>query len=287
MTSTQVWRDLPWGLWRRQTAAIVRLELKKNLFSRRAWWIWFLALGPVVISANHSLLLLRRGEWSHSLAQDSTIYAGIFQLFYLRLGIFFGCVGIFTNLFRAELLEKTLHYYLLAPVRREIVAAGKFFAGLAAAVALFASSAGLSYLLIAGHFGGEFLEHLFRGPGLEHLAWYLLVAVLACVGYGSVFLVMGMLFRNPMIPAGAVMLWEAINAFLPPLLKRFSVIFYLKSLCPENVPVRGLMSLIAVEARPAPAWIAVSGLLLVSALVLSYAGVRARSIEIGYGEEAR
>src|SRR5207248_72268 len=37
-----------------------------------------------------------------SLAKDSVIFATVFQFFYLRLAIFFGCVGIFTNLFRAE-----------------------------------------------------------------------------------------------------------------------------------------------------------------------------------------
>jgi hypothetical protein len=30
----------PWMLWRRQVTAILRLELKKSLFSKRAWWIY-------------------------------------------------------------------------------------------------------------------------------------------------------------------------------------------------------------------------------------------------------
>ena len=28
-------------------------------------------------------------------------------------------MGIFSNLFRGEMLEKTLHYYFLTPIRRE------------------------------------------------------------------------------------------------------------------------------------------------------------------------
>ena len=61
--------------------------------------------------------------------QDTEILAGIFQVFYLRFGIFFGCLGLFSWLFRGEIVEKTLHYYFLAPVRREVLIAGKFLAG--------------------------------------------------------------------------------------------------------------------------------------------------------------
>ena len=60
--------------------------------------------------------------------------------------------------------------------------------------------------------------------------------MLACVGYGAFFLVAGMLFRNPILPAAAILIWEAINPFLPGVLKQFSVIYYLKSLCPVDIP---------------------------------------------------
>lgn len=275
---------LPWSLWQRQIAAILRLELKKSFLSKRAWWIYALALGPVLICGAHSLVMLRRGHWSHSIGEDSVIFAATFQLFYLRLGIFFGCVGIFTNLFRGEVLERTLHYYFLAPVRREVLAVAKYVAGLSAAVIFFAGSAALSFLLIPLHFGAEFQAHLFRGPGMEQLVWYMVVAVLACVGYGAVFLFMGLMFRNPMVPAALVMVWEGINPFLPSLLKKFSVIFYLKSLCPVDVPRKGILALIAVEADPTPAWLAIPGLLLLAALVLVYAGLAVRKLEITYSE---
>ncbi len=53
-----------------------------------------------------------------NLQKDSVIFATVFQFFYLRLAIFFGCVGIFMNLFRGEMLDKSLHFYLLSPMRR-------------------------------------------------------------------------------------------------------------------------------------------------------------------------
>ena len=42
--------------------------------------------------------------------EDRTIFAGIFQFFYLRLAIFFGCLGMFMYLFRGEMANRTLHY---------------------------------------------------------------------------------------------------------------------------------------------------------------------------------
>ena len=66
--------------------------------------------------------------------EDRRIFAGVFQFFYLRLAIFFGCLGIFMNLFRGEMLDKTLHFWFLAPARREVLLAGKYAAGLIASI---------------------------------------------------------------------------------------------------------------------------------------------------------
>ena len=74
------------------------------------------------------------------------------------------------------------------------------------------------------------------------------------------------------------------DGFLPPLLKKFSVIFYLKSLCPVDVPLPGPLSLLALEADPVPAWLAVPGLVVVSGLVIFLACRRARQFQINYGE---
>ena len=47
------------------------------------------------------------------------IFAGIFQYFYLRLAIFFGCLGMFMYLFTGEMSNRTLHYWFLAPAPRD------------------------------------------------------------------------------------------------------------------------------------------------------------------------
>ncbi|MGH9722214.1 MAG: ABC transporter permease [Bryobacteraceae bacterium] len=270
------------ALMRRQILAIMRLEVRKSLWGRRAWWIYLLALAPVLLTCGHWLHEASRARSNDTIAEEMTVFAGIFQFFYLRLGIFWGCVGIFSNLIRGEVLEKTLHYYLLAPVRREVVIAGKFASGLIAAIVFFGLSVGTAYLTIGAHLGQECWEFMFKGRGLDHLAQYLLVTTLAAIGYGSVFLVIGLKYRNPIIPAAIVMVWEGISGFLPSMLQKISVSFYLKTLCPVDVPVQGPISLLAVTADPVPPSSAVIGLLIVAAMLLCVAAMRARKLEVSY-----
>ena len=270
-----------WQLWRAQMLTIVRLELKRNFFQLRGFWIYLLAFAPAVIIGAHAATSHGRC----TLEEDTTILAGIFELFYLRLGIFFGCMGIFTRLFRGEVIQKSLHYYFLMPVRRELLVLGKFVAGSIAAIFFFGSGVLLSFIFMNGHFGQAGWQYVFNGPGLGQLGSYLLVSVLACIGYGSLFLLMGLLFRNPVIPAVVVLLWESINNVLPSILKKFSIIFYLLPLCPVEVPAEGIGALFTVVADPVPAYVAIPGLLCVSALLLYYAARKIRSMEISYGTD--
>jgi ABC-type transport system involved in multi-copper enzyme maturation permease subunit len=215
-----------------------------------------------------------------SLGDVNQLFATVFQFFYLRLVVFFGCLGIFMNLFRGELLDKSLHLYFLAPVRRERVMAGKFLAGLAAALVIFCGSTALQLWLLG------------RQPGvgaLGHMAGYLGVTALACLGYGAVFLAAGLMFKNPIVPAAALLLWESVNPFLPALLKKISVIYYLTQLSPVSVTavpgVSPLFSnLIAPPASLSPA-AALMGLLVLAALILAYSARRARRLEIDYSAD--
>ena len=159
------------NLWMRQIGGVLRLELKKTFLSRRGWWVYFLAFGPLVLVLGHWFIEasgIDKGH--HSIGEDTLIFAGLFHFYYLRLGIFFGCVGIFSNLFRGEMLEKTLHYYYLTPLRRELLVAGKYLAGLATALFLFVGSTALSFLFIGRHFGAGYTDYILHGPGLASLA---------------------------------------------------------------------------------------------------------------------
>jgi ABC-type transport system involved in multi-copper enzyme maturation permease subunit len=224
-----------------------------------------------------------------NLTQDSLIFATVFQFYYLRLAIFFGCVGIFMNLFRGELVDKSLHFYLLAPIRREVLLVGKYLAGLIATVVIFTVSTALQLWAMLFLYSGPALDEYLHGPGWGHIGAYLGVTALACLGYGSVFLAAGLLFRNPIIPAAVVLLWESANLFLPAALKKISVIFYLQSLCPVVAPpgkdLPPPLALLISAAEPTPAVWAVTGLIVVTVVVLVLAGRQARKLEINYGTD--
>jgi len=224
-----------------------------------------------------------------TLDQDLLAFATSFQTFFLRLAIFFGCVGVFLNLFRGEMLDKSLHFYLLAPMRREVLLAGKYLAGLLATAVIFASSAGLQLAALLSRFDRAELSAYLSGPGWGHIFAYLAITVLACVGYGSIFLALGMFFKNPIIPTAIVLIWEGINVFLPAILKKVSMIFYLQSLCPvvapPDVQLPAAMKLIISTTDPVTPFEAVLGILIFTAIVLVIAGFRSRKLEINYSAD--
>src|SRR5260370_41766041 len=96
------------SMWQRQILAIMRIDLAKTFFAKRGLWIYLLALSPAVPMFAHWIF----GRQTDQLGTDVQIFAGIFQFYYLRIAVFFGCVGIFMNLFRGEMVDKSLHYYL-------------------------------------------------------------------------------------------------------------------------------------------------------------------------------
>lgn len=271
---------LPWGLWGRQTAAVMRLELRRSFLGRRAMGLYFLALIPVLTLGARALapLAMLPGD---DLPRSTELFANVYQSLILRLVVFFGCAEIFGNLVRRELLDRSLHYYFLTPVRREVLAAGKYLTGLVVAAVLFGASTAVTFALAyQPHGGASVARFLLSGPGLGHLAAYLLVTLLGCLGYGAVFLTFGFFAKSPAIPAVAVFGWEAMNFLLPPFLKKVSVIHYLVSLCP--VPVS--QGPLAVLADPTSPWVAIPGLAVVTAALLAVSAWRIRRMEISYEE---
>ena len=353
----------------RQTLAVMRLELAKTFFSRRAWWVYLLAFAPVVLFAINSLVQARfrshllaeaaahptptalidavhpgqtleqvtaqlgppyaRESWAFprhegpgltrvtdhytdgrrettlvyfdgvlrhveheapdDLSADELIFATVFQFYNLRLAVFFGCLGVFVNLFRGEMLDKSLHFYLLTPVRREGLLAGKFLAGLSASVGIFAASVALQYAAMLWQFGAPSVASFMAATGWSHLATYVGITALACFGYGSLFLVVGLAFRNPIVPAAAVLIWESANVFLPAALKPVSLVFYLQSLCPVAVKsgtaLPPALALLLTSAEPASVPWALGGILVFAALLIGVAALLVRRLEISYAVE--
>jgi ABC-type transport system involved in multi-copper enzyme maturation permease subunit len=278
----QSFTQQPWGLWWIQAQRLTRIEVRKNLFSWRASWIYFLAFIPTLIILIHAAV---GRHFQSSMSEDTSILAGIIQFYYIRLGIFFGCLGIFSRLIRGEMIERSLHFYFLSPVRREVILLAKFAAGSISALLLFGSAILANFALMYATYGAAGHDYVFNGPGLGQLEAYLTITVLACLGYGAVFLLLSLMFRNPTPAAMLVMGWEAINPIAPSLLQKISVASYLRHLMPVNVSAEGIFALLTVQTEPESAWTATLGLLVLIVLVLVYSCYRIRTLEIRYTTE--
>jgi len=139
----------------------------------------------------------------------------------------------------------------------------------------------VSYLLLYVASPKLFGSFFLGGPGLSHLVAYVGIAWLACVGYGAVFMLLGLAFRNPVVPAAVVFLWEGLNSLLPSLLQKVSIIYYLNALSPIPVSV-GPLALIGDPISP---WVAVPGLLALCAALLGASALIVRRMEIRYGAD--
>ena len=275
---------MPWSLWLRQIRAIFWLEVEKNFLGLRSILLYLMALLPILPLALFALLFRLvppGGEWLN-MSSYSTFFAYYYGALILRSVVFFGCAWIFMNLFRGDIVDRSLHFYFLSPVRREVLVVAKYLSGLVTSILLFTGTTLICMLLLyVPQFPSESARFFFDGVGMSQLLSYAGVTILACIGYGAFFIVIGLFVRNPIIPALVLYGWEWLNFLLPPLLKKISVIHYLHSLVP--VPVSE--GPFAVVAEPTPAWIAVPSLVLVTLLVLVIASYRIRHMEIRYGSD--
>ena len=273
--------SLPWALWFRQIGAIFFFDLQKNFLGRRSLLIYLLALLPLFPLLVLAVFQPPGSDWK-DFNNYSIIYSVLYNGLILRTVVFFGCAWIFMNLFRGEIVDRSLHYYFLSAVRREVLVVGKYFSGLVTSIVLFGFTTIVGMLLLYfPHFSSQSMRYFTEGQGLTQLLAYAGITVLACVGYGAFFVVVGLFVRNPIIPALLLYGWEWLNFLLPPLLKKVSVIHYLNSLVP--VPVSE--GPFAVVAEPTPVWIAIPSMLVVTLVVLVIAAYRIRHLEIHYGSD--
>ncbi len=266
---------------RRQMLAIAAIELRRRFAGRRLLAMLVIAGIPVALAAARLAAMRLVGS---SVAQPAAdlAYAVLYHVLILRFTVFFGCMVVFTGLFRGEIVDRSLHYWFLAPVRRSVLAVGKFASGLVAAVAVFGTTTGLTWVALHSASGWRgLLEKLASPEGLGDLLVYLAATAFACLGYGAVFLAVGIVFRQPIVPALAILGWESALFLLPAALKKISVVHYVESLLPVASPVGPL----AIIAEPTSPWIAVPGLLAVATAAIAFAARRLERTQILYGAE--
>ena len=270
------------NLWYRQLRAVIGIEIGKSLFSRGAIIPYVLAIIPVLLTIIIAIADDHGEPITGNIDGARRIYAIIYSGFVLGAVVFLGSAAIFTTLFRGEILNKSMHYYLLSPIRREILVGGKFLAGLVAAISLFGVATVVSYTFMYLPFGlDQLIRDLASGLLITQLFAYLGITFLGCVGYGSLFLVTGLLFRNPLFPVVVVAGWEMIHFLLPPAFKIFSVIYYLKGLMPIPLDEGPL----AVLVTPPSVWVSMAGICGLAAVSLCIAIVFLKRLSLTYSED--
>jgi ABC-type transport system involved in multi-copper enzyme maturation permease subunit len=264
---------------RRQLWTVARHEIRRSLFNRRSVAVYLLVGMPM------ALMLLRALFMPSSMRADATHatseFAEVFHFFLLRFVIFFANAMIFVRLFRGEILEKSMHYTLLAPLRRDVLVVGKYLGGLVASSIILTITTTLTYVLVYLPHGSAGLRILLSGRGVSHLLGYSVIVLLACIAYGALFMLAGLYFKNPMVPAVLFLGWETLTPFLPTFLKVLSFVHYLVSFSP--VPVS--LGAFALLAQPVPWWLALLALLLSSAALVYLATRAARRLEVTYSAE--
>ncbi len=270
-----------WSLWRRQASTVAALELRRRLGARQLLGLAIAAGVPLALCGARLAAAVLFDRPSRHYA-PTMVYAMVYRVLILRFTVFFGCMMAFAPLVRGEILDRSLHYWFLAPVRRSVLVAGKFAAGLAVTLSAFGATTALTWVAIQGVSGKAALAEKLAGPGgVAELLAYLAGTSLACVGYGAVFLAVGVVFRQPIVPALAILGWESIVFLLPAALKNFSVAHHIESLLPV-APPEGPLAIIAAPTSP---WIAVPGLVAVAVVAVAFAARRLTRTEILYGGE--
>ncbi len=261
----------------RQIRTVASVELRRTARGRRLVGLVIFCLIPVGLALIRILMLpdaarMDVGRTSHELAQ-------VFSLFHLRFIVFFGCAFLFVRSFRGEVLLHTLHLAFLLPIRREDLIVGKYLGTLIVSLGVLLPS---TLALIITHYlangVGITLHFLGSSQGLGHLASYLLITILAAIGYGALFFLAGLFFKNPMVPAVIYLGFEVIAPFLPLGLSIFSIARQLHAL----VPVPPSMGPLTPPGSEIPGWLAVILILGVSAAAVRLAGWKARRHEIDY-----
>jgi hypothetical protein len=109
--------------------------------------------------------------------------------------------------------------------------------------------------------------------------------VLACMAYGALFLLLGIRYRNPVIPAVTLLFWESFNIFFPAWLRKFSILYYLRSMNPVELRLRGPGALLGAVVEPVSAWIAVPSLVAITVVLLVLSVRQLKLTEISYSSD--
>jgi ABC-type transport system involved in multi-copper enzyme maturation permease subunit len=215
--------------------AVFDLSLDGMVFSRRSFLMALLVAAPVAFSVLYRVLAATHGTPPLG---PSDLYALMVAIYWVRNVLPLAALFYATSLIADEVEGRTLTYLLTRPLTRASIFAGKFAAYLATTFTLALPAAVVTFFV---------LMTAPNAPGVAAAAADLLrdlgVMLLTLVAYGSLFGLLGVLLRRPVIP-GLLFLygWELLSN-LPGYLPRLTLTAWLRSLISHRPAEEGFAGL--------------------------------------------
>jgi ABC-type transport system involved in multi-copper enzyme maturation permease subunit len=258
-------RPLPLGLG---AARVFALTFEGLVWTRRGLFVAALMVLPVLLAAAFRWL---RPETMPATWGALDVYRWIVVNYYVSNALPLAALFYAGALVTDELEGRTIVYLLTRPVSRTSILAGRFAAYFAAGLALTVPVLLATFLILGG-----------AAPGLSSvvtLARDLGVAALTLFVYGALFMLLGIVFRRPLI-AGLFFLygWELL-VYVGGHVPRVTLTAYLRSLssaAPSTA--EGAARLLAFT--PLPVGESLLSLLLASAVFIALAFVLFASREL-------
>lgn len=245
---------------------MTRLSVRRLLGSQQFWGLVIFSMIPVFLASMIlGIRILRapgasEGDVSRVISMAHQIYLGG----YLQLCVIFTAAAFGATVIRQEMEEQTFHYFLLSPMPRWMIVAGKFSGFMLTAGPLYALSLVLMKGLLFATLGsGRGAAAYFAPKELGTLCLELLVLLVALTVYSSLFMALSNFFKN-VLYALFVYGWEISSNLLPETLRNFTISYHLKAMLPYAPADRpGFIGMLAEGPGPIQVFLVLTGVFIV------------------------
>ncbi|MFH1740230.1 MAG: ABC transporter permease [bacterium] len=238
------------------TWVITVKSTKRSVFRKRCLILLAICLLPVLAAILWRVLAPpgRHGPTAYQM-YASLMVTSFLQFLVPIVPLFLGTAAI-----NDEIEEKTLMFLFLRPVSKFIVVFAKTLSVMVSSVVILGGTAVLIFCICASH-----PEAAMIPSHLPLLTKDLGVFALASFAYGSLFLLMGVLFRRPHIPGLIfVFAWDEYAAYLPGKAGILNIKHYVTSIFPHAADMESPLAILAYHTPEEP---------LISVIVLIAMGV--------------
>lgn len=256
-------------------SALVAVNTRQMLFRQKVLMPFIAVLVPLMIVVLMRVVQFLYPETMDSEMQDTTfVYSMLCAGFYMQFLIWLLALLKGIAVFSEEVDDGTLIYLFLRPVPRSVLVSGKFLAYWVTVSALLTFSLVLCFLLLGTAPGSDMLRY-----DWDLLIKDLWVLSLGLGAYGSILMLIGVLFKRSLGLGIVFFLWDAVASYIPGSAYRFTVKHYLQSIFPHEQINRELADFFG-QHPPTPQWLSVLSLLgiIIASILLTTVAIKYRQV---------